>query len=278
MTEQQSKLTTAGLCEKTPAFYNVDPSLKPFHSIDDKDAAIETRSTESTASSLPHISNGELSEVTTTLHIAAHGVPVIRLPMPSNELNIPVYNSAGDPVYTSVRSKRCSNSCTLSHEKLGDLLSTTYVSGFTDPVITYLSGSKSGQVVQVQHRYFTRTTCFTDADGKTYQWKYEKTKDVNGKRTHMIVLREVMQVVVDDGEKRSNGGGRIIARLVRDKENRTPGTSSSTAGNGGRLDIYESADEAVLDEGVIVATCILMLKRELDRRRALQMAMIVSVV
>lgn len=98
-----------------------------------------------------------------------------------------------------------------------------------------------------------------------------------------------------------------VAQLVRSDSTRTPGTHSSYAGNGGdlelskfvRLDTAASAAAAaagslllekpkpasdiiygvgceksgeVIDEAMVVATCLVMMKREVDRRRAVQIS------
>ncbi len=71
-----------------------------------------------------------------------------------------------------------------------------------------------------------------------------------------------------------------VAQLVRSEKTRTPGSRASSAGNGGRLEIClygngEGEGEGrIMDEVTIVSTCLVMLKREVDRRRALQIMMI----
>jgi len=147
-----------------------------------------------------------------------------------------------------------------------------------DPIIRYLSGANEGREIQVKDSCITRTTSFTNIDGRVYEWKYANTKDANGKRVSVIELREVVDGKVKDKKTCKGGEGKVIARLLRDEENRTAGTKSCTAGKGGRLDIDDSANAGGLDECVIVATCILMLKKEVDRRRALQMAMITMIL
>jgi hypothetical protein len=91
-----------------------------------------------------------------------------------------------------------------------------------------------------------------------------------------------------------------VAQLVRSATTRTPGTRPSTAGNGGRLEFsrlvrctgdlvispsgpsYDTEkavgayQNTVIDEALVVATCISMLKKEGDRRRALQFMMIAA--
>lgn len=71
----------------------------------------------------------------------------------------------------------------------------------------------------------------------------------------------------------------LVARFVRGEETRTPGTKASHAGNGGRLEMaLERGGEDLfaggVGEEVVVATVLVMLKKEVDRRRGAQIAMI----
>jgi hypothetical protein len=99
----------------------------------------------------------------------------------------------------------------------------------------------------------------------TFEWRYagkkEKAQDVN----NLLVLEKVG----DEGRVR-------VAQLVRSEETRSPGSSSSSAGNGGRLDMCLDGEdgERMVDEPTVVSTVLVMLKKEVDRRRAMQVAMI----
>jgi hypothetical protein len=73
-----------------------------------------------------------------------------------------------------------------------------------------------------------------------------------------------------------------VAQFIRGDGTRTAGTGASDAGNGGRLvvdlSLWDGEGESKLDRemaGVmVVATCLVMLKREVDRRRAQQVAIL----
>jgi len=54
--------------------------------------------------------------------------------------------------------------------------------------------------------------------------------------------------------------------LWRTSGTRAQGTSRCTAGNGGQLILDQEATSHV-DEALIIATCLVMLKKEIDRRR-----------
>jgi hypothetical protein len=103
-------------------------------------------------------------------------------------------------------------------------------------------------------------------EGGRTQMEYAKVKH-KGERVNLIAL----QMINKNGEKES----RRIAQLSRGRETRTPGTSACRAGNGGELQIDDGAlDDSELTESIVVATCLVMLKREIDRRRMIQCAMI----
>jgi len=210
----------------------------------------------------------------------AQGVGLLRLPLPPRQLEIPIYGADGSLVYMSRRSKRCSGDCVLSHPQLGDLLSTTFYFGPSrDPVIRFLQSTDGYQEgyhndkkhpdatsVAVSGRWSSRTTSFTTPDGRAFKWSYAKRRDSNGRRVNLIILRR----------KQDHGNGKILAQLVRSDETRTPGSSRSTAGNGGVLLVDQEAWK-LLDEALIIATCLIMLKKEIDRRRTVQMAVMAGI-
>lgn len=61
-----------------------------------------------------------------------------------------------------------------------------------------------------------------------------------------------------------------LAELIRSDSTRTPGTSKLTAGNGGLL-VFSKECAVVVEERLVVASCLVMLKKEVDRRRMVQM-------
>lgn len=65
---------------------------------------------------------------------------------------------------------------------------------------------------------------------------------------------------------------KLLAALVRTEDTRTPGTRKSDAGNGGLLVLDEDATK-LMNEETIVATCLMMLKKEIDRQRMVQIAL-----
>ncbi|KAL1884332.1 hypothetical protein VTK73DRAFT_26 [Phialemonium thermophilum] len=123
----------------------------------------------------------------------------------------------------------------------------------------------------------------------TFEWRYgtraERKAAVPGGANSLLVLDRIARVARkgahDPEESRTP-----VAWFVRSKELRTPGTRSSTAGNGGRLmldlslwDPGNGGEKADREMMVVltVTTLLVMLKREVDRRRAQQMMIIAAV-
>ncbi|EAW16405.1 uncharacterized protein NFIA_057550 [Aspergillus fischeri NRRL 181] len=203
-----------------------------------------------------------------TLYIAAQGIAAFRLPLPSRELEIPIYDSAdGTVAYVSRRSSVCSGNAILSDPNCGDLLHTEYFFGpARDPEISMTDGSKSQSLpIRISSRWTSRATTFNTPDGWVLEWSYTKRKDSNGQKENVIVLQLK--------DVKSKKHGKVLAQLLRGGETRTAGSSPSDAGNGGHLLIDEKAAKFV-EEPLLVATCLLMLKKEIDRRRLMQFMMV----
>ncbi|KAJ5784152.1 uncharacterized protein N7518_009829 [Penicillium psychrosexuale] len=211
------------------------------------------------------------------LTINAQGIRAFRLPLPSRQTEIFVYNPDGTEAYVSTRDKRCSGNATLSHPKRGDLIRTEYLFGPSrDPVVHLLQPSgDSPEEVAVAGKWTSRSMRFAIPGGKQFEWEYAKERRADGQKVNLIVLR----AVEEDKAKSKETQRHRIAQLVRGDDARTPGTSRSSAGNGGELQIDEAASQSLeLEEAVIVATCLMMLKKEVDRRRMIQFAMIAGVL
>jgi len=215
-----------------------------------------------------------------TLHISAHGVGLLRFPLPSSELEIPIFHDDGSLAYTSIRGKRSSGNAVLSHSKLGNVVSTTYSCGpGRAPVLRLLHGASGsngdeGQI-KIRGKWPSRSVWFEDVEGRVFSWGYDRTKDSNAKKVNTMVLRQ--QELSGCGGCCARRLGKTVALLIRSEETRAPGSSRSSAGNGGQLILDQDA-ASHLDEAVIVATCLVMLKKEVDRRRRMQTAVMVGVV
>ena len=95
--------------------------------------------------------------------------------------------------------------------------------------------------------------------GKTFNWNYARTQLTTGKTRVLVLEAEVSPSSIEKSPPK------VLAVLLRTAETRTAGTSKWDAGNGGQLVIDANAS-LFMDESFVVATCLLMLKREIDRQ------------
>lgn len=141
--------------------------------------------------------------------------------------------------------------------------------------------------------------------GRAFEWRYGDKKErlrasseCEGENIDSVLILEHVGL---DGRRKA------VARLIRGEDSRTPGTKKSDAGNGGRLELSfrtkqyrteedpyhpdeddyrpiednesevregEEDSDPVIDEIAIIATCLVMLKKEVDNMRGWQMAAI----
>jgi hypothetical protein len=198
-----------------------------------------------------------------SLMINASGIRAFRLPLPSSQLEIPIFHPDGSLAYTSNRNKRSSGDAILSHSHLGDLISTSYFFGpGRAPVVRSLAPSGSSDEIKICGRWTSRAQTFVSSAGMTLEWSYISERSSSREKTLLVLCEK--------GNDRSTQRGRRIAKLVRSDETRPTESTWSYAGNGGELVIDRDACKGV-DEALIVATCLVMLKKEIDRRRSLRM-------
>jgi hypothetical protein len=211
-----------------------------------------------------------------TLTVDARGISCFRLPLPSSQTEITIALADGSTGYVSTRDKRSSGNSILSHPKFGNLIRTDYFFGPNrDPVLRLLqTSSVIPEEVRVSGKWTSRSAHFIMPNGTKYEWAYVKQKGSDGQKLKSIVL-----YAISPEDKAKECEHRRVAQLVRSPDTRTPGTSKCTAGNGGQLQIDDGALHSLqLYESIVVATCLVMLKKEIDRRRMIQAAVIAGVV
>jgi hypothetical protein len=199
-----------------------------------------------------------------TLYINTKGVALLRLSLPLFELATTVLNSNGTLAYKSTRAKRSSVSCVLYDTKANTLLKTTYYFGpRKKPIISRVNDVEDGtQIISGLSKWTSRSQTFLFSHGREFAWKYERGMEygTNGAKGTALVLKH--------GEKQ-------LAALIRNEGTRASGSKSCSAGSGGKLLLGEGLDGIDgLSEDLVVATCLLMLKKEVDRRRAVQFMVI----
>ena len=192
---------------------------------------------------------------------------------PPKELVTTILDTEGNVLYRSTRDERDSGNAVLSRGEV-DLIATKYFFGpGRDPkmYLFHSSGSRDSQAealgkeIKTISKWYSRKHLFTIPDGTQCEWRYAKERSTpDGKKEGMLVLYE-------KSEKKK---GSKIAQLVRNNETRTPGSSKWDAGNGGEL-VFDAEHGGILSEPVVVATCLLMLKKEIDRSRANQAVVLV---
>jgi len=236
---------------------------------------------------------------TTHLQIQTMGVSSCSSLSSQDPIPIPVFRvnhgSASFPIdgmapqYLSLRLKKNSNSCALvcgSDPNRTPLNATVYRWGpGRCPRIRFLPLQTSASVeeaikaenlecdeVDVRSRSIISRAQKIATPFGTFQWRYgsrserKETFDSNS----LLVFEKI------DGDKAIR-----VAQFVRNDEFRTPGTNKFMAGNGGRLmiDLSMWVDEKGTNgakvEAFAVASCICMLKREVDRMRDNTLAAVV---
>jgi hypothetical protein len=202
------------------------------------------------------------------LFIDTKGIPVLRLPVPPSELQISIYNNDGTLAYQSTRSQRSSGNCVLTDSQSTQSIATEYFFGpGKSPVLHVLDTAGGKQVdVRTASKWTSRTQTFTLPDGRAFAWEYKKERGfgAQGKKGTALVM---------------SMNGRRTAALIRNEETRTPGSKSCSAGNGGELVLGEDVGrEDCVSEELVVASCLLMLKKEIDRRRMVQVLLISGAV
>ena len=110
---------------------------------------------------------------------------------------------------------------------------------------------------------FHRTVTFTLQNSQTFEWRYASSKEkrrFSSPPPNNLLLLEKMGA---KGEEKV-----VVARLVRSDETRTEGSKGSCAGNGGLLEMVCEEGEVGIE--MVIVTCLVMLKKEIDRLRAVQ--------
>lgn len=239
-----------------------------------------------------------------TLHVHARGMHSIRLPLPSKELEIQIANPDGTVAYISSRTKRSSPDSSLSKPGFGEYVRTSYnkkttltcrrAEGVTTPF------TMTGSNLRRQ-----RAFRLPSSDDE-FEWRYANANaSVNGRQEERLVLvhkssqpststdysknEAELDQVKSAGtlSKRLKAKGpkmepRVLAQFSRsDLSLQAYGSNSkrqaTRAGVGGELVLEPDCTDLVPEE-VVVATALVMIKREQDRLRIMQTAVIVAVL
>jgi hypothetical protein len=225
-----------------------------------------SRTSSQSAASISNTSASALAGTfnpTKSYFIHAHGLPVVRVPgTPSHDTSIKVTDSSGATIFTSERPSRWS-AVTSFHSASGETrgkVTGDRFSNFPLRVIEiYLLGNDGRETVKIKRRSLTTRACIFEYGEWQWKWRYGR-KDEGAKRGgHTILVLERIR----------EGGGelQVVTRLVRDHDaDEKGGTKPTDAGRGGRLE-WGIAGEGQQVEVLLIMSCLVILKKEIDRRR-----------
>lgn len=225
---------------------------------------------------------------TSVLQVQAIGYDVNQALTGKTLENISVYRMpSGEAAYVSFRIKRKSNSCALvraSDRHRNTVISTIYRFGpgrhpkmRIMPPNTSVSVERAikddnvqGELINVKSKSIISHSQIFDTSFGKFEWRYGSKEEL---RTYnadsLLVMEWVDHVALTNGRKTKSRA--CIAQFIRNEMFRTPGSKKDSGGNGGRLmiDLHLWEDDKHSGthdvEPFVVASCILMLKREADR-------------
>lgn len=222
---------------------------------------------------------------TKSLQIEARGHAPLRAPFCVATDPMPIFEvkhdgRIGDIAFQSIRPKRHSgDSMLIRGGEAGfdqaPICTTTYRFGPGRPprLMLHGMGNAEEEFEFSSKGVFTRSQAIRTHLG-TLEWRYASRQERKAiGADSLLILELVSKVALVGGSQEERK--KKVAYFVRNEEYRSQGTSRMTAGNGGRLmmDLREWADskgEAEQMEVLVIATCLTMLKKEVDRRRAAQ--------
>lgn len=211
-----------------------------------------------------------------TLQIQTPAIGCFRLPLPPRALETRIFSASGTLAYTSASESRWKGNCTLQRvtndaKGMEDVATTEYSFGcFRDPVVRLGDGDAKDdereEIVIKRKGMWTRSVGFeSSGQGRFFEWRYgtKSERAVAGKDVDFLLI---LEKTTTNSEKEEEEKIKI-AQLIRGKETRTPGSNKTSAGNGGLLEMnlgcdgaFEEEEAEQVDEGLIVATCLVMLR------------------
>lgn len=219
---------------------------------------------------------------TSFLQIQSVGKAPISFPTPAKELEIPIFSiETGRPVYLSIRPSRRKGSCRLvgaEDETETTIARTTYFfgPGRSPQVRIGADDDLDADVFNLDSKsLLTRAVVFESRKWGKFEWRYARKNEraAVGENINNILVLEQLVGFENGKEERVR-----VAQLVRSEETRTPGTKAMYAGNGGRLEMClgggEKREKDSIDAVTVVVTCLVMLKKEVDRLRTTQIMII----
>ncbi|KAA8645159.1 hypothetical protein EYZ11_009622 [Aspergillus tanneri] len=204
------------------------------------------------------------------LHIHSKGIGLIRFPMPMSQNEIPIYDAEGSLAYVATKNKSWSSHSVLSSSQREPLVAIDYKLGGRPQLRPLTVASRPEMAsIMLQTKCTSRAMTFRPQEGGcTLEWKYTRIPGPDGK-AHMNLCLEKKE------EKEGLLYNRQVAHLIRSRETRSPGSTRWATGQGGELILFPEEMTGVVDEALVVATCLVMLRAERDQRRLIQ-AMVIA--
>lgn len=221
---------------------------------------------------------------TLQFQVENQGIRLIALLNPPRPCPIPIYaigpsGDIGEQIYESIRATRRSGDASLfcSGNSESAVTTTTYRFGPNSPprisLISMNGNEKVPEFEVISKGCMTRTVSICTHLG-TFRWRYARRIERHEVGAdNLVVMEQVTKVALENGKTEERA--RRVAQLVRNEEFRSQGSRRTAAGNGGRLMMdlrqwIDSKNEIQQMEVLIITSCIVMLKKEIDRRRIRQ--------
>lgn len=203
--------------------------------------------------------------------VCAKGIGAIRAPIPMTQRLIPVYDATGSVAYLSSKKNIWSASSVLSSPKQGDLVATEHTPGRCPQLRLLCAPPLSNEpepTVELTTDWTSRAVRFAVPGPSSclFEWRYIDRTVSGEKKTDKVLALEMRELVARQTA--------VVAYLARNADTRPEGSPFLATGDGGELVISSEVDPEHISEALIVATCLIMLRRERDRRRMIQAAVI----
>jgi hypothetical protein len=123
----------------------------------------------------------------------------------------------------------------------------------------HLLGKEGSETVKIKRRALMTRACIFVYRGWEWEWRYGRSDEGAKMNGHTLLVLE--RIKEGGGEKAA------VAKLVRNHgADEEGGTKPTDAGRGGKLEL-SIADEGQKVEILVIMSCLVMLKKEIDRRR-----------
>jgi hypothetical protein len=200
---------------------------------------------------------------TKSFFVHAHGLSSFHLVLPRQDTSIKITDSSGATVFTSERPSRWSATTSLhsaSGETLGEMTGDRFSNLPLRVIDIRLLGADGPEVVKIKRKGTATRACVFDYGGWEWKWRYGRHKEGAKTNGHTLLVLQRKQKGGDEKE--------VVARLWRDHDaDKEGGTKPTDAGRGGRLELGFAEEERNV-EVLVIMSCLVMLKKEIDRRRA----------